>query len=842
VSASAFFAALPFRPDAFQVEAADVIERGGSVVVTAPTGAGKTLIAEVAVHLAIEAGERAFYTTPIKALSNQKYHDLVEAYGTDRVGLLTGDTSINGHADVVVMTTEVLRNMIYAGSSDLRGLRVVVLDEVHYLADRARGAVWEEVIIHAPQRTQLVCLSATISNPGEFTDWIRERRGDATLVRTTHRPVPLEPVYALKDRWGDDRVSLRPVFVDGKANRTVLHQLAERGQGRRGGQRGRAPGRFATPRRLETVEALDVAGMLPAIYFIFSRAGCEQAAETVATTRPRRRGVDADRILEITENHTEHVAPADLAALDHDLWVERLLKGVAAHHAGMVPAFKESVEHCFKEGLLDVVFATETLALGINMPARSVVLENLTKFDGEAHEPITASEYTQLTGRAGRRGIDEIGYGVVLHSPWVRFERVVDLVGSGASPLESSFRPTYNMAVNLIANYPRERAEELLEASFAQFRRDRAEAPRLVGMAALREELDEARRQVACELGDVWEHLESRVAGGSGSGLLERVRPGDVLEVPRGRRPGRYVVLGRGTDEPVRLAVLSAGGKVARLPPEDLVPGTVKLGWVTWKGPFRPRDKKFLQSTTQRLRSFRPTMREELVPEADAAPPHPVAACPDLERHERAATTIRRLEDRLVAAGLPATGSLVAEFQAVLDVLESRGYVAGWSLEAPGTRLRTIYSERDLLVAEALSAGVFDDLGPGDLAAVVSGFVFDPRGESLSAELPTEASRLAVAEVVDLCASLQVDERRRRLTETRLPEYGFARAAYAWATGADLDDLLDMSPIPVGDFVRVCRQLLDLLRQLRDAAPELSGPIGGALTGIDRGVVYSGMP
>jgi ATP-dependent RNA helicase HelY len=841
VTAEAFLASLPFEPDPFQREAILAVEAGESVVVTAPTGAGKTLVAEGAVHLALAAGRRAFYTTPIKALSNQKYNDFVDDLGTDRVGLLTGDTSINGGADVVVMTTEVLRNMIYAGSDDLDDVRVVVLDEVHYLADRSRGPVWEEVIIHAPQAVSLVCLSATISNPRELADWIRERRGATRLVETRHRPVPLEPIYALKDRWGDDRVVLRPIFVDGRPNRSILHQLAERQAGRRGGGRRPPPRRFVTPRRLEMVEALTDAEMTPAIYFIFSRKGCEDAARTVATHRRLKGGTAADRIVAIAEEHTTHIAPDDLGVLGYGEWLDRLERGVAAHHAGMVPAFKEAVEACFTEGLIDVVFATETLALGINMPARAVVLESLSKFDGESHEPITASEYTQLTGRAGRRGIDEVGYGVVLHSPWVRFDRVADLVGTGASPLVSSFRPTYNMAVNLIANYERGLAEELLSASFAQFQRAAADARATEGIELLRAELDEARRGVECDRGDVWEWLAQRGTGEDGSALIERLRPGDVIDVPRGPRPGRYMVLRRHTDGPPRLDVLSASGKVAKLPPDDVVEGSEKLGWITWKGPYRPRDKRFIQQCTQRLRSFEPRMHEPLVGAEGSVLPHPVDDCADRDEHARAAATVVRLERRLEEAGLPATGSLVAEFDAVLDVLAGRGYVDGWSVLGPGEQLRRIYSERDLLVAEVIAAGALDDLGAGDLAAVLSGFVFDPRADAMAPALPTAASADAAGQVLTIWASLQADERRARLTETRPPEYGFAAVAYAWALGADLDELSEANPMSVGDFVRVARQLLDLLRQIRDVAPGLAPVARDAIRGIDRGIVALGV-
>jgi ATP-dependent RNA helicase HelY len=271
VSVEDYLAALPFTADRFQREAIDAIGRGAGVVVTAPTGAGKTVIAEAAVHLALEGGGRTFYTTPIKALSNQKYSDLRRMHGDEHVGLLTGDNSINGEAPIVVMTTEVLRNMIHARSDALDDLRIVVLDEVHFLGDRSRGAVWEEIIIHAPPTTQLVCLSATIANPVELTEWIRSRRGDVELVVEDHRPVPLEPLYAVKDRWENDRVELLPLLRDGRPAPEVQRRLSTRtGRARKGGS---PPRRWVGPRRLETVDALRARGLTPATYFIFSRKG-----------------------------------------------------------------------------------------------------------------------------------------------------------------------------------------------------------------------------------------------------------------------------------------------------------------------------------------------------------------------------------------------------------------------------------------------------------------------------------------------------------------------------------------------------------------------------------------
>jgi ATP-dependent RNA helicase HelY len=415
-----------FLLDPFQQQAIDSLDRGESVLVAAPTGAGKTVVAEHAVARALREGGKTFYTTPIKALSNQKYHDLVSRHGSSAVGLLTGDNSINGDAPVVVMTTEVLRNMIYARSGALAGLRYVVLDEVHYLQDAYRGPVWEEVMIHLPPEVRLVCLSATVSNATELAEWITTVRGPTSAVIETERPVELDHLYLVDDRTSEELV-LIPTLVEGHPNPLgerfdVDPTLVVRGRRRR---------RFATPRRVEVVELLAERDLLPAIYFIFSRAACDDAALAVARAGLRLTAAgDAGRIRAIAERHTAALSDGDLDVLGYDQWLAGLEAGIAAHHAGMVPPFKEAVEECFAAGLIRVVFATETLALGINMPARSVVVERLTKFGGDHHEFLTAGQFAQLTGRAGRRGIDTRGQAVVLWSPFVSFGEVAGLAGS----------------------------------------------------------------------------------------------------------------------------------------------------------------------------------------------------------------------------------------------------------------------------------------------------------------------------------------------------------------------------------------------------------------------------
>ncbi len=834
---SDFFSSLPFRPDPFQLEAAEAIAAGRSVVVTAPTGSGKTLVADAAVALALEKGRRAFYTTPIKALSNQKFGDLVDRYGPGRVGLLTGDNVINGEGDVVVMTTEVLRNMIYADTGSLDRVEVVVLDEVHYLQDPFRGAVWEEIIIHAPARVQMVALSATIANAPEFAEWVRERRGATDLVVARERPVPLEAEYMIKDRHSHE-ISLYPTFVQ----RDGAHRPNPRIERMLGLERGRSH-RFTTPRRVEVVEELAQRSMLPAIYFIFSRAGCDAAALAameagLRLTRPD----DRPEIRRIAEARTAHLSDADLGVLGYDRLMAGLEVGVAAHHAGMVPAFKETVEELFAAGFLGVVFATETLALGINMPARTVVLESLTKFNGESHELMQAGDYTQLTGRAGRRGIDEVGHGIVLHSRFVPFGDVVSVASAGSHELRSSFRPTYNMAANLVANYEEVRAEELLSASFAQFQHARRSETATTRIAEMEQRLAEEEARAECERGSVSEYAGLISAGGDGHtrGLAGELRPGDVIDVPGGSRQGRYAVLKRlARNRGARLLVLGTSGRVSTIGARDVVAGTRQAGRIDLPTPFRPRDRRFRQDALRLMRKLAPPSRERRR-EASREIDHPVASCPDADDHVRwlhkARRTRRRL-DQLRGLGSAGGAGLVEQFWLIHDLLRQWDYVDGWSLTPRGERLRFIYNELDLLLTEAIERGLLWDLGAAELAGLCSTFVYEPRREA-GGEPAWPTARLAErwAELVELWKELSGAESRRKLPLSRRPESGVVRAVYEWASGTELEDLPDRLMAP-GDFVRVSRQLVDLVRQVREAFPEMSQTCTEALRGIDRGVV-----
>lgn len=822
--ATDYLRSLPFPADDFQQRAARAIDDGASVVVSAPTGSGKTVVAEAAIARALGLGRRAIYTTPIKALSNQKFGDFRRVHGEDAVGLLTGDNTINPGASIVVMTTEVLRNMMYADSSALGAVGVVILDEVHYLQDRQRGAVWEEIIIHLDASIPLVCLSATVANADEFADWIGERRGRTELVLSDDRPVPLESLYLVRDTWDRGNLRLHPLFHGSRPNERLARSL------RSGGGR-----RYAAPRRHETAELLKRAGLLPAIYFIFSRAGCDAAVDTVVERGLSLTGAeDRARIQEVASRRMAHLSPADLAVIGHDRWLRGLSAGVAAHHAGLVPAMKETVEDLFAAGLVRLVFATETLALGINMPARSVVLESLTKFTGEGHELLQPGDYTQLTGRAGRRGIDTEGTAVVLHSPYVELDRAVAIAARGSHPLRSSFRPTYNMAVNLIARYDRPTAEALLDASFARYsetRRSREARNRLAAdetrLAELRARADRAGDEVWDDAGRPTPSPAAAVAA-----LTRSLAPGDVLEgVSRSAPETRHAVVARAWGSHPRLVTVDESGAMHRLATTRLPLSVAVLGRIELPTPRRTRDPAFRRQVTETLRAFRPEPGDRRIVEQAPVGIQDAGAVDAARRALRLEARMQRDRLALETSG----GSLARRLNALVTVLAEHGYTHDWSLTDKGQRLRRLYNELDLVLSEALDSGLFLPLDGPSTAALASAFTYEPRREATTSEWPRALTDVG-GRLEEIWSGISARETALGLTPSRPPDPGFAETVTVWAAGALLGDVLG-SEMSVGDFVRNCRQLIDLLRQVVDGGHPGAPGARAAIDAMDRGVV-----
>jgi ATP-dependent RNA helicase HelY len=879
-----FAASYDFAFDDFQLRACEALEAGHGVLVAAPTGAGKTLVGEFAVHLALQSGGKCFYTTPIKALSNQKFHDLVERHGAGSVGLLTGDNSINGEAPVVVMTTEVLRNMLYAGSSTLAGLSSVVMDEVHYLADRFRGAVWEEVILHLPDDVRLVSLSATVSNAEEFGEWLQEVRGDTTVIVEEHRPVPLWQSVLVRDRLYDLFIDDAQQEVNPELSRLAAQEarFARVGTDRRPQRGGRRPRPFDGPRRPDVVERLDHDGLLPAIVFVFSRAGCDGAVRQCLRAGLRLTEADQrDTIRHTVERRTASIPSDDLSVLGYHEFLDGLLHGFAAHHAGMLPMFKETVEELFVSGLVQVVFATETLALGINMPARSVVLESLVKWNGEAHVDLTPGEYTQLTGRAGRRGIDVEGHGVVLWTTGFDPRHVAGLASTRTYPLRSSFRPSYNMAVNLVGAIGRPASRELLESSFAQFQADRA----VVGLSRQIRRNVEAlagyQESMTCHLGDFAEYAglrrslserESSLAKdragqrrAAAASSFETLRIGDVIRMPSGRRSQLAVVVD--PDATVggtpRTLVVTADRQLKRLVASDFAAAIDRVGQVRLPRNFNARSPQARRDLVSSLRALDlpaqaarpPKSRSAAADDAEisrlraAIRQHPCHGCADREHHARWAERHDRLQrdnDALERRVKGRTGTLSRTFDAVCTVLTSLGYLSGDEVTPAGRALSRLYGESDLLVAESLRDAAWDDLDAAELAAVVSAVVYESRRDDDPApRLPPGRCRDALAALARRWDTLRAVETDAGLSFLRSPEPGFAWLAWRWAKGHPLDAVLRDSPLAPGDFVRWTKQLIDLLGQIVDAAEEgavVATTARSAITSLRRGVVsYSGM-
>jgi len=855
----------PFELDDFQRRAVDALDEGSSVLVAAPTGSGKTVVAEHAVARALAEGGKAFYTTPIKALSNQKFADLARRHGARNVGLLTGDNSINGDAPVVVMTTEVLRNMIYAGSPALTGLRFVVLDEVHYLQDAYRGPVWEEVIIHLPAEVRLVCLSATVSNAEEVAEWLETVRGPTTLVLEEQRPVELRNLYLVGDRQSE-HPHLLPTLIDGRPNTEAerLDNDTLHGRGPRRGPARRPRRRFFTPRRPEVIDMLAEREMLPALYFIFSRMGCEDAVAAcldagLRLTTPDERA----RIRAIVEERTASLTDDDLDVLGYDRWEAALEMGLAAHHAGMVPPFKEAVEACFVEGLVKAVFATETLALGVNMPARSVVIERLTKFTGESRAFLTPGEYTQLTGRAGRRGIDDLGYAIVLWSPFVPFDQVASLASSRTYGLRSAFRPTYNMAANLVRRYEPADAHHLLNLSLAQFQADRAVVRFETRIERQQERISRLEREAGCDRGDVEEYRQLRQAHGPAPAArppvtgaveyaLSRLMPGDVVEVAGRRLAVLSVAYRKGGA--VKVRGIDADGDRLTLGADDVDEPPVRLGRVEMPVPYAPNNRAFQHKLADEVRRARLAPKparsaatadtSEHAPEAPPLADHPVHDCPDRDRHLRALGQLDRARRELSDMRREVrsrTESLARRFDRVLRLLEAWGYLDGWALTPRGEVLARTYHESDLLVAEAMASGLLDGLDHAALAGLVSCFTYEQRGPGPAPPpwFPSRLVRGRWGELERLADELRTDEEAAGLPATRPPDPGFLALAHAWAAGEPLGEVLGDEDVSGGDFVRNVKTLIDLVRQIGEVAPnpDTGRAARQAADALHRGVV-----
>src|SRR5881409_1415019 len=851
-----FQARYPFPLDDFQVEACRAIAAGQSVIVSAPTGAGKTLVAEFAIQAALETGKRIAYTTPLKALSNQKFNDFTRAFGADAVGILTGDVKVNPHGRVLVMTTEILRNMFYGGG--LAELGWVVLDECHYMGDEGRGTVWEEIIVNAPANVRLVALSATVANVKEIADWISIVHRPIVPIYHPHRPVPLS--YAVADLAGEIHE-----FDKVRTGRARVIGDERRGPDQRGRWYSR---RVVDP--VVLIEAMEGRGWLPAIYFIFSPVGCERALEDVLTEGRALLTSEQQREVDRAIGEAREESPSIGDSVLNQMVFRALRLGFGLHHAGILPSLKRLIERLFERGLCKVVFATETMSLGIHMPARAVVLQGLTKRTERGFRSLTHNELTQMAGRAGRRGIDAEGKCIIALDARDGLEDVIRVVDGSPEPIESQFKLGYGSAALLLGTgAPPELLRRRIESSFGQYQNLKKIREMEAEVRALEDALERAKvYEAPCgDFGRIGRYRRARQevearrqATGRGGRRGERApaeaEPGRLALVRRKGAPSLAMILGVHAIRGHRTLfdALLPHGAVIRLKS-----GLVKR--IFWATPplHVPRDAR--RGEHRGLRHLADQLGQLSVPdliarEREQGPEAAVAAiechrCPwgATTRCEHASRDLERLQERVAQrrAALDAfRNAYWQEFLRVVEVLEQFGAVRDGRLEAKGRLVASLRHDNELLLAETVTRGLFDDLSLAEAAALCSALLEESRsGEPAIAraflkkrpKLKHRLDRLAAA-----ADAVWQAQRGRQLAIAVSVHPGFMPSVFRWASGDD-----DWAGIVAesfggheGDLVRAMRRLIDLLRQLAegpDVPVATARLLGQAARIVDRGIV-----
>ena len=737
----------PFELDDFQKEACEIIDNGESVVVCAPTGAGKTVIAQHAINNALKQGCRIFYTTPLKALSNQKFYDFCEQYGADKVGLLTGDTSINRGAQIVIMTTEVFRNMLYgtnfgAVADNLKDVRYVVLDEVHYMNDEQRGTVWEESIIYCPTNIQIIALSATVANCDELTNWINTVHSKTKLVNTDFRPVPLR--FFCFD--SSQPYKLLPLLTpDGKLNNKIKPEKPQWARGK--------------DKRKKTyvkqiIQNLADNDMLPAIYFTFSRKKCDEQMEKCSglglNTRKEQEEIKAFIEEFIAEN-------PHLYGNKH---IEYLIQGVASHHAGLLPAWKNLVEKLFQKGLIKVVFATETLAAGINMPARSTVISSTSKRTDSGHRMLTANEFLQMSGRAGRRGMDEVGYVTVVGTPFQSPEEVAELVLSDSNPLESKFSPSYSMVLNLLQRFNLEESKELILKSFGYYSSDYRLKPILFQLEQYDKEIEERSFICPNKLSDD-KMLE-----------YDKLR---FLYVQNRQTYKKIVKQEKSKHRPLSPEVVEFGkrNKEELHKLQTFACDTCKL--------YKKHSKNL--EVLKRIDSKKKKLLKEIEKQKDI---------------------------------------YWNKFIAHRAVLKEYGYIQNDYPTEKGKTTSQIRSENELYLAEIIFSGVLENLTPSQLAGVICALTTEELRIEIPYIPFSEPVRKTLNQIRNIKRKLEKVQSKYDIEAPLYINPYFSSLIELWVEGAEWETVSEQIEIGEGDIVRAFKRVVDVLRQLTtiDNIPE----------------------
>lgn len=729
----------PFELDDFQKEACEHIDRGCSVVVCAPTGAGKTVIAEHSIFRAIENNQRVFYTTPLKALSNQKFNDFSTKFGAENVGLLTGDTSINRNAQIVVMTTEVFRNMLYGtnfGSvtENMKNVKYVILDEVHYMNDEDRGTVWEESIIYCPTNIQIVALSATVANAQQLTDWINSVHSKTALVNTDFRPVPLRFFYFDSSQPN----TILPLFTpSGQLNKKIK---AEKKQ----------YGRRKTPQRnvvKDVVRNLHEKDMLPAIYFTFSRKKCDEQMEKCSSlfliTQDEQR-----QIREIVDQYL-----LENPYLSKNKHIEYLLQGVASHHAGLLPGWKVLVEKLFQKGLIKVVFATETLAAGINMPARSTVISSISKRTDSGHRMLTPSEFLQMSGRAGRRGMDEVGFVTIVGTPFQSPDEVAELVLSDANPLESRFAPSYSMVANLLQRFSIDEAKELILKSFGYFSSSTRLSPLLAQLDLYVSKIQELSK-FKCH---------------------HKLKHSDLIEYNKVR--SMYV-----ENRKILKVILKQEKNKKRALSQDVLDFEDKTKGFLYK-------MKAFQCDTCKL--FKKHMK-------------------DLEVLERYNQKQRKLEKQIEIE----RDIFWNKFLAHRQLLKDFGYLKDDYPTEKGVMVSQIRAENEIFLSEIILSHILEDLSPAELAGVVCAVTTeDLRVDNLPSIPIAPKVRKTLNKIKDIRRKLEKAQNDYDINSPMYINSFYSGLIELWVEGTPWDDIISQIDMGEGDIVRAFKRTIDVLRQ-----------------------------
>lgn len=838
----------PFELDDFQRQAIAALDNDRSVVVCAPTGSGKTLIGEYAIYRALAHGKRVFYTTPLKALSNQKLRDFREKFGYDNVGLLTGDASVNRDSPILVMTTEIFRNMLYGTpigevGTSVQDVEAVILDECHYMNDRQRGTVWEESIIYAPATIQLVALSATVRNSDQLTDWIQKVHGPTALIYSDYRPVPLRFHFCNPNGF---------FRLLNQKESAINPRLKSRGRQHRGKQK--------VPPIAAVVSHLQQRDLLPAIYFIFSRKGCDKAVNemgALSLVTPAEAVVLKTQIDAFLARTPEGARAGQ---------VEPLYRGIAAHHAGILPAWKSLVEELFQQGLIKVVFATETLAAGINMPARTTVISSLSKRTDRGHRLLTGSEFLQMAGRAGRRGMDEQGHVTTVQT---RFEGASDaayLATSGADPLISQFAPSYGMVLNLLQTHTLAEAQTLIERSFGQYLATLHLAPQYQAIADLESEAEHQQMQLMhVEDFEVLADYEKQ------SGRLkeerrllkmlqrqaQEVKANDVAMAINFAISGTIIAIqGRHINYPAPLpAILVAKASSSGHSPYlvtlgqdnrwyvvsnkevvDLYPDIPRMGEVDdWELPaaltLRMGQRLDGDEATEAIAHRIPPLPEgpALAPEVDAQlqrtqeveaqlANHPAHAWGKPGQLLKRIRRIQKIEEQISdrrSKLKQRTKHYWRQFLDLISVLRHFDCLDDVMPTALGKIAAALRGDNELWLGLAIASGALDHLDPHHIAAVAAGLVTEvSRPDLWVAYEPSVEIETVMQELRGLRRQIFQQQRRYHIDTPVWLEYEFTGLIEQWALGTEWSELCENTSLDEGDIVRILRRTLDFLCQL----------------------------